>query len=91
MIKITDDFYIDSDVNNYTLKEKLIVKDEKSDKFGEEVYKDRGYYTTVEGCLKGFLKIQTRAWISKNSGEIKDLIKEIEKQNKFIDNLKLKV
>lgn len=32
MIKINDDFYIDADSNCYTLKEKTVVKDEKSKK-----------------------------------------------------------
>lgn len=91
MIKINDDFYIDADSNCYTLKEKAIVKDEKSKKFGEEVFKDRGYYVTLEGILNGFLKAQTRDWINKNGGDIKDLLKEVQKQNEFISALDLKV
>ncbi len=91
MIKINDDFYIDADSNCYTLKEKTVVKDEKSKKFGEEVFKDRGYYVTLEGILNGFLKAQTRDWINKNGGDIKDLLKEVQKQNEFIASLDLKV
>ena len=91
MIKINDDFYIDADSNCYTLKEKTVVKDEKSKKFGEEVFKDRGYYVTLEGILNGFLKAQTRDWINKNGGYIKDLLKEVQKQNEFIASLDLKV
>ena len=91
MVKINDDFYIDADSNCYTLKEKSVVKDEKSKKFGEEVFKDRGYYVTLEGVLNGFLKAQTRDWINKNSGNIKDLLKEVQKQNEFIAALDLKV
>lgn len=91
MIKINDDFYIDADSNCYTLKEKTVVKDEKSKKFGEEVFKDRGYYVTLEGILNGFLKAQTRDWINKNGGDIKDLLKEVQKQNEFIAALDLKV
>ncbi len=91
MFKINDDFYIDADSNCYTLKEKTVVKDEKSKKFGEEVFKDRGYYVTLEGILNGFLKVQTRDWINKNGGDIKDLLKEVQKQNEFISALDLKV
>ena len=91
MVKINDDFYIDADSNCYTLKEKTVVKDEKSKKFGEEVFKDRGYYVTLEGILNGFLKAQTRDWINKNGGDIKDLLKEVQKQNEFISALDLKV
>ena len=42
MIKIDDKFYIDADSNSYTLKEKDKIQDEKSKKYGEEVFRDRG-------------------------------------------------
>lgn len=91
MIKIDDKFYIDADSNSYTLKEKDKIQDEKSKKYGEEIFRDRGYYVTLEGVLKGYLKAQTREWINNNDGDVKDLIKEVENQNKFIKSLKLKV
>lgn len=91
MIKIDENFYIDADSNSYVLKEKYIIQDEKSKRQGEEVFKDKGYYVSLEGVLNGYLKVQTREWINNNDGNIKDLIKEVENQNKFIKNLNLKV
>ena len=66
MIKIDDKFYIDSDSNSYTLKEKDKIQDEKSKKYGEEVFRDRGYYVTLEGVLNGYLKAQTREFVQNN-------------------------
>lgn len=91
MIKITDDFYIDADGKNYILRERSIIQDKESKNYGKELFKDEGYYTSLEHLLRGFLKIQTREWIQKNSGDIKDLLKEIENQNKFVESLKIEV
>ena len=60
MIKIDDKFFIDADSNSYTLKEKDKIQDKKSKNYGEEVFRDRGYYVTLEGVLNGYLKAQTR-------------------------------
>ena len=55
MIKIDDKFFIDADSNSYTLKEKDKIQDKKSKNYGEEVFRDRGYYVTLEGVLNGYL------------------------------------
>ena len=51
MIKVTDRFYINANCNCYTLQEKTTVKDENSENYGKEIFKDLGYYTTLENCL----------------------------------------
>ena len=91
MIKITDDFYIDADSKNYILRERTIIQDKESKNYGKELFKDEGYYTSLEHLLKGFLKVQTREWIQNNSGNIKDLLKEIKNQNDFIQSLIIEV
>ena len=91
MIKITDDFYIDADSKNYILRERTIIQDKESKNYGKELFKDEGYYTSLEHLLKGFLKVQTREWIQNNSGNIKDLLKEIKNQNDFIQSLNIEV
>ena len=63
MIKIDDKFFIDADSNSYTLKEKDKIQDKKSKNYGEEVFRDRGYYVTLEGVLNGYLKAQTREFV----------------------------
>lgn len=91
MIRITDDFYIDADSKNYILRERTIIQDKESKNYGKELFKDEGYYTSLEHLLKGFLKVQTREWIQSNSGNIKDLLKEIKNQNDFIQSLNIEV
>lgn len=91
MIKIDDKFFIDADSNSYTLKEKDKIQDKKSKNYGEEVFRDRGYYVTLEGVLNGYLKAQTREFIQNNETDIKELIKEIKKQTEFVKKLNLKV
>lgn len=91
MIKIDDKFFIDADSNSYTLKEKDKIQDKKSKNYGEEVFRDRGYYVTLEGVLNGYLKAQTREFVQNNETDVKELIKEIKKQTGFVKKLNLKV
>lgn len=91
MIRITDRFYIDANTNCYTLKEETTIQDKESENYGKEVFKDLGYYVSLEHYLKGLLKTNIREYISKNDVEIKDLIKELKKQEEFIESLDLDI
>ena len=91
MIKVTDRFFIDANPNCYTLKEKVKVQDKNSKNYGQETYKDLGYYVNLESLLKEVIKTVTREYIAKNDAKIKDLIKEIRRQEEFIDSLNLKI
>ena len=89
MIRIDENYYIDADTKCYTLKEKGIKKSE--DGTESEIFKDLGYYTTLEGCLYGLIKKETRKYIKNtNEATVSDLsnkIKELEKyfRDKFGD------
>ncbi len=92
MIKVTDRFYIDANTNCYVLKEKTIVQDEDSKNYGQEIFKDLGYYTNLESCLQGILKTTTREYIAKQEeNSIYDLIKEIKRAEEYLKSLNLKV
>ena len=92
MVKVTDRFYIDANANCYVLKEKTIIKDESSKNYGQEKYEDRGYYTSLEGCLMGILKINTREYITKvEEKSIQDVVEEIRKTEEYIKSLNLKI
>lgn len=93
MIQISDRFYIDADTNCYSLKEKTTIQDETSKNFGNESFKDRGYYTTVEGCIEGVLKIQTREFIGNKEqiNSLKELQEEIKAQTEYFKSLNLNV
>ena len=92
MIKITDRFYINATTNCYSLQEKTTIQDEKSKNYGKEIFKDIGYYTTIEDCLRGVLKVKTREYISKDTiNTLQDLKKEIKKTEDFLHKLDLNV
>ena len=92
MIKITEKYYIDADSKNYVLKEKNSIQDENSENYGKEVFKERGYYTSLESLFEGMIKLNLREFISKaEEKDIKDLIKEIKAQTEFIKSLNLNV
>lgn len=92
MVKVTDRFYITANSNCYTLQEKTKVQDVKSENYGKEIFKDLGYYTTIENCLKGILKTITREYISREEeNSIYELQKEIKRSNDFLEKLKLNI
>lgn len=92
MIKVTDRFYIDANTNCYVLKEKTTVQDENSKNYGQETFKDLGYYTNLESLLNGILKITTREFIAReDENSINDLIKEIKRAEEHLKSLNLKV
>lgn len=92
MIKVTDKYYVTANTNCYVLQEKGIVQDENSKNFGQEVFKDIGYYTSLESCLKGILKANTREYISKDTtNTLQELINYIKSIEDYINSLNLKV
>ncbi|MGN1271448.1 MAG: hypothetical protein ACI4UX_05770 [Clostridia bacterium] len=92
MVKVTDRFYINANTNNYVLQEKTTVQDEKSEKYGQEIFKDLGYYSSLNDCLKGMLKTVTREFINQEEeNTVKDLLIQIKLQNEFIKKLNLNI
>lgn len=92
MIKVTDRFYINASTNCYSLQEKTIVQDEESKNYGKEIFKDLGYYTTLESCLKGILKTTTREFIGQEQeNTIKELMTQIKLQDELLKKLKLDI
>ena len=92
MIEITDKYYITADTNCYKLVEKSTIKDEDSKNYGQETFKDLGYYPTIKTCIKGFKKITTREYCSKDSiNTLEDLLKEIKRQDEIISKLNLDI
>ena len=92
MIKITDRFYITANTNCYTLTEKTTVKDTESKNYGQDIFKDIGYYSTLEGCLNGILKTTIREFISKEEiNNINDLKEQIKLTREFLQSLDLKI
>lgn len=92
MIKVTDRFYINASTNCYSLQEKTIVQDTKSENYGKEIFKDLGYYTSLESCLKGILKTTTREFVGQEQeNSLKELMTQIKLQDEFLKKLKLDI
>jgi hypothetical protein len=90
MIKINDRYYINANSNCYTLQEKTKIQDKESKNYGKEIYKDLGYYVTIESLLNGVLKKETREYISKEEeNSLKDLRKFIDEKYKYLKSLNL--
>ena len=92
MIKVTDRFYINASSTSYVLQEKTKIQDEKSENYGKEIFEILGYYTTLENCLQGILKVTTREYISKEQeNTVKELLTQVKLQNDFVKSLKLDI
>ena len=92
MIKVTDRFYINASSTCYTLQEKTKVQDENSENYGKEIYKDLGYYSTLESCLQGILTTITREYISKEEeNTVKELLTQVKLQSDFLKSLNLDI
>ena len=90
MVKVTDKYYIDADSHCYRLQEKVTIQDEESKIFGKEVFRDLGYYSSIENCLNGVLKLLTREYVSKETeNSLKELLVEIKSLRQYLENLHL--
>lgn len=92
MIKINDTYYIDANSNCYTLKEKFVVSDKESKNYGEIVYRDAGYYSSIDNLLNGLLKKETRKLIADNVIlTLQQLIEHVKNLEEYLKSLNLKV
>lgn len=77
MIKINDNFVIDSDENQFILKEITTVQDTNSKNYGEKREIHLGYYSTLEQSLIGLEKILQRRSIKVKDYDLKSIVQEI--------------
>lgn len=89
MIKINERFYINANSNCYVLQEKTKIQDKESKNYGKEIFKDLGYYVSLEGVLNGIYKRKLREFIGKEKeNSIEDLLKEMKKIEKQLEKFK---
>ena len=92
MIKVNEKYYIDATTQCYTLKEKTIIQDKESKNYGQPVFKDLGYYVSIENCFKGIFKTVLRQYISKEEeNNLKDLVNQIRELETYLKSLKLDI
>ncbi len=56
MLKINENYYLDSDDLQYILLKKTTVTSKESKNFGKEMFKNIGYYGTLESLKKSLLE-----------------------------------
>lgn len=87
IIRLNDDWVIEVNDMSYMLK-----KDRhRKDKNGDDVYTISGYYTSLEGALKGFRKELIRYGFEDKAMSVKEALKVVEKANKEFDAVLLGV
>lgn len=92
MIKINDKYYINANSNCYILQEKTKIQDKESKNYGKEIYKDLGYYVTIENLIEGMLKKEIRGYIGKETeNSLKELKKFIEEKINYFKSLNLNI
>ena len=82
-INLYKNWYLKTDQLNYTLYQKETIKDSETNS-GEEYEKVEGYYTTIEGALKGMCDKEIR--MSKCT-TLNGLVTEIKKLRSVIEGL----
>lgn len=70
MIRINDDYVIEVDELNYTLKQDM----HKKDKEGNHVYKTYGYYNNLESAFKGAIEVQTKKSLANTEISLYDAV-----------------
>lgn len=86
MIKITEKYFIDADSKNYILKEKSIIKDEKSENCGKEFFKDLGYFRKLENVFDYIFELNIKEYIGKsNNKTVEQLLNKIKRVEKEIN------
>lgn len=86
MIKIDEEYIINANESCYTLETTSTIQDINSKNYGKETRTIQGYYTSIEGALKAYLKFKTREYVAlvdkKTIYDLMDYIKDLEKQVK---------
>lgn len=77
MIRIGENYVIDSDENCFTVKELGIIQNENSKNCGKEKETVYGYYSTLEGALKGLEKHLQRKTIRIKDYTLKEAIEAL--------------
>lgn len=86
MIEINEKFKIDSDENQFILKEIGTVQDETSKNFGEQTQTILGYFGTVEQALICLEKIMLRRAIRTKDYTLKEAVELMRSFNNELIN-----
>lgn len=84
MIKFNDDYFIDVDESNYTLKQDMHTDSKDKDGNLRHNYRVLGYYSTLNGALLGLKEVLTRKTLSEELISLNEAIRRVvEVNNQF--------
>lgn len=86
MVHVYNNYYIDSDDMNYTIKVKVITKSEETGEVKER-FDTLAYPTSVKHALNYLMTIEKRTVVREKELEVKELIKEFERIEKDFEEL----
>ena len=74
MINLIRDYVIDGNAYDYALK----LDTKKDDKDGNRIYSVVGYYSTVDGCVRGLYKTLCRKLVAEETLTLKEAEKRFQ-------------
>ncbi len=83
MIKVENDWVIESDGMQYILKERTYTYD----KHGRELFKTPTYYHSVEDALKGYARYKQLNFVKDNDMSVAQAIMEFKKINDDLEKI----
>ena len=88
MLRIDEEYIINATDNCYTLENINTVQDINSKNYGQQIRIIKGYYTSMQGALKGYLKYKMRKYVGQASETtLNDFIKYLNKLENVIKDL----
>ena len=88
MVKIDNEYIINANESCYTLEKIGQVEDVESQNYGKETKIIQGYYTTIENALNGYIKLQLRKYMSRETeNTMQELLEQIKKLQGYIKQI----
>lgn len=84
MIKVTEEYYIKAEDNQYTLIERKIGKAGKNE--GKELFTNVGYYYTLTQALNGCMRLIQMDTLGQGDIDLKQAILELDRVHKKFEN-----
>lgn len=83
MVKLIKDYVVSVDSTDYT----LMIDVHKKDKNGRDLYKTVGYYSTLDGAIKGCIRDINRSELAVGTHTLEEAVKIITDNNKVLNDL----
>lgn len=83
MVRVNEQYVIDVDERNYTVK----LDKHKTDKKGNPIYDVCGYYGTLETAIKGVIGSMNKSKLSQGTHTLEEAVKIVCENNKQFEEM----